>query len=209
MWEEFPEAMRGALARHDEILRLAVEMRDGLVVKTTGDGLHAAFALAPDGVAAALDAQRALVAEDWVLPEPLKVRMGLHTGGAELRGGDYYGPAVNRAARVSAAAHGGQIVASSATADLVRDDLANEVSLVDLGEHRLRDLGRSERIVQVTHPELPSEFPPLRSLDVYPGNLPVQRSAFIGRDQNLAEVRAALEVASVVTLTGVGGVGKT
>jgi predicted ATPase len=201
--------MRAALARHDEILRDAVEQRDGHVVKTTGDGLHAAFALAPDGVAAALDAQRALVAEDWSLPEPLKVRMGLHTGGAELRGGDYYGTAVNRAARVSAAAHGGQIVASSATADLVRDDLAAEVRLVDLGEHRLRDLGRSERIVQVTHPELPSEFPPLRSLDVYPGNLPVQRSAFIGRDSDLADVRAALETASVVTLTGVGGVGKT
>ena len=209
LWEEFPDAMRAALARHDEILRDAVEKRDGHVVKTTGDGLHAAFALAPDGVAAALDAQRALVAEDWNLPEPLKVRMGLHTGGAELRGGDYYGPAVNRAARVSAAAHGGQIVASSATADLVRDDLAAEVSLVDLGEHRLRDLGRSERIVQVTHPELPSEFPPLRSLDVYPGNLPVQRSAFIGRDRDLAEVEAALETAPVVTLTGVGGVGKT
>jgi predicted ATPase/class 3 adenylate cyclase len=209
LWEQFPEAMRGALARHDEILRDAVEMRNGLVVKTTGDGLHAAFALAPDGVAAALDAQRALVAEEWSLPEPLKVRMGLHTGGAELRGGDYYGPAVNRAARVSAAAHGGQIVASSATADLVRDDLATEVRLVDLGEHRLRDLGRSERIMQVTHPELPSEFPSLRSLDVYPGNLPVQRSAFIGRNSDLADVRAALETAPVVTLTGVGGVGKT
>ena len=209
LWEEFPDAMRAALARHDEILRDAVEQRDGHVVKTTGDGLHAAFALAPDGVAAALDAQRALAAEDWILPEPLKVRMGLHTGGAELRVGDYYGPAVNRAARVSAAAHGGQIVASSATADLVRDDLDPEVRLVDLGEHRLRDLGRSERIVQVTHPELPSEFPPLRSLDVYPGNLPVQRSAFIGRDDDLAEVRAALETAPVVTLTGVGGVGKT
>jgi predicted ATPase/class 3 adenylate cyclase len=209
LWEQFPEAMRGALARHDEILRDAVEKRDGRVVKTTGDGLHAAFALAPDGIAAALDAQRALLAEEWVLPEPLKVRMGLHTGGAELRGGDYYGPAVNRAARVSAAAHGSQIVASSATADLVRDDLAAEVGLVDLGEHRLRDLGRSERIVQVTHPELPSEFPPLRSLDAYPGNLPVQRSAFIGRDADLVEVRAALESASLVTLTGVGGVGKT
>ena len=209
LWEEFPDAMHTALARHDEILRDAVERRDGYVVKTTGDGLHAAFALAPDGVAAALDAQRALVAEDWNLPDPLEVRMGLHTGGAELRGGDYYGPAVNRAARVSAAAHGGQIVASSATADLVRDDIANEVSLVDLGEHRLRDLGRSERIMQVTHPELASEFPPLRSLDAFPGNLPVQRSAFIGRDRDLAEINAALESAAVVTLTGVGGVGKT
>jgi predicted ATPase/class 3 adenylate cyclase len=209
LWEEHPDAMRDALARHDEILRDAVEKRHGHVVKTTGDGLHAAFALAPDGVAAALDAQRALVAEDWTLPEPLKVRMGLHIGGAELRGGDYYGPAVNRAARVSAAAHGGQIVASAATADLVRDDLAAEVGLVDLGEHRLRDLGRSERIVQITHPDLPSDFPPLRSLDAYPGNLPVQRSAFIGRADDLGRVRAALDDSPVVTLTGVGGVGKT
>ncbi len=209
LWEEHPDAMRDALARHDEILRDAVEKRDGHVVKTTGDGLHAVFALAPDAVAAALDAQRALTGEEWVLPEPLRVRMGLHTGGAELRGGDYYGPAVNRAARVSAAAHGGQIVASATTVDLVRDEVATEVGLVDLGEHRLRDLGRSERIVQLTHPDLPSEFPPLRSLDAYPGNLPVQRSAFIGRDDDLTEVRAALDDAPVVTLTGVGGVGKT
>jgi predicted ATPase/class 3 adenylate cyclase len=209
LWEEHPEAMRAALARHDEILRDAVEKRDGHVVKTTGDGLHAVFALAPDAVTAALDAQRVLVSEGWILPEPLKVRMGLHTGGAELRGGDYYGPAVNRAARVSAAAHGGQIVASATTADLVRDDVPAEVGFVDLGEHRLRDLGRSARIVQLTHPDLPSEFPPLRSLDAFPGNLPVQRSAFIGRHDDLVEVRAALDDSPVVTLTGVGGVGKT
>jgi class 3 adenylate cyclase len=124
LWEEHPEAMRAALARHDEILRDAVEQRDGHVVKTTGDGLHAAFALAHDAMAAALDAQRALVTEEWTLPEPLRVRMGLHTGSAEMREGDYFGPAVNRAARVSGAAHGGQIVASATTADLLRDDLA-------------------------------------------------------------------------------------
>ena len=112
LWEEHPEEMRAALARHDAILRERSSMHDGHVVKTTGDGLHAAFALAQDALVAALDAQRALVAEDWTLPEPLRVRMGLHTGEAELREGDYFGPAVNRAARVSAAAHGGQIVAS-------------------------------------------------------------------------------------------------
>ncbi|MSO79561.1 MAG: adenylate/guanylate cyclase domain-containing protein [Acidimicrobiia bacterium] len=209
LWEEHPDAMRAALARHDEILRNAVEKREGVVVKTTGDGLHAAFAIAPDALAAAIDAQRALVAEDWLLPEPLKVRMGVHTGAAELRDGDYYGPAVNRAARLAAAAHGEQVVASASTADLARDDLGTEVDLVDLGEHRLRDLGRPERIVQVNHPDLPSDFPPLRSLDAYPGNLPVQRSAFIGRREELAEVRAALDGSPVVTLTGVGGVGKT
>jgi predicted ATPase/class 3 adenylate cyclase len=209
LWEEHPEAMRAALARHDEILRDAVEKRDGHVVKTTGDGLHAVFALAPDGVVAALDAQRALVAEDWTLPEPLRVRMGLHMGGAELRGGDYYGPAVNRAARVSGAAHGGQIVASAATADLVRDDLGETVELVDLGEHRLRDLGRPERIVQIAHPDLPSDFPPLRSLDAYPGNLPVQLTSFVGRGPELEGIVAALEDVRLVTITGTGGVGKT
>jgi predicted ATPase/class 3 adenylate cyclase len=209
LWEEHPEAMRDALARHDEILRDAVEKRDGLVVKTTGDGLHAAFAAAPDALAAAIDAQRGLVDEEWALPEPLKVRMGLHIGVAELRDGDYYGQSVNRAARIAAAAHGGQVVASASTADLARDELGTEVDLVDLGEHRLRDLGRPERIVQVNHPDLRADFPPLRSLDAYPGNLPVQRSAFIGRRDDLVDVRALLDGSPVVTLTGVGGVGKT
>jgi class 3 adenylate cyclase len=209
LWEEHPEVMKGALARHDVILRDAVEGHGGQVVKTTGDGLHAAFAVAPDALAAALDAQRRLTGEEWVLPEPLKVRMGLHTGVAEVRGGDYYGTAVNRAARVAAVAHGGQIVASAATADLVRDDLSPEVALLDLGEHRLRDLGRPERIAAVTHPDLPADFPALRSLDAYPGNLPVQRSSFVGRAEDLAGVRVALEGSPVITLTGVGGVGKT
>jgi predicted ATPase/class 3 adenylate cyclase len=209
LWEEHPEAMKGALARHDVILRDAVEGHGGQVVKTTGDGLHAAFAVAPDAAAAALDAQRRLTGEEWVLPELLKVRMGLHTGVAEVRDGDYYGTAVNRAARVAAVAHGGQIVASAATADLVRDDLSPEVALIDLGEHRLRDLGRPERIAAVTHPDLPADFPALRSLDAYPGNLPVQRSSFVGRAEDLAGVRGALEGSPVITLTGVGGVGKT
>src|SRR6266540_301290 len=132
LWEEHPEAMRAALARHDEILRGAVTQRDGHVVKATGDGLHAAFAVAPDAVAAALDAQRQLLAEPWTLPEPLRVRMGLHTGVAEVRDGDYYGTSVNRAARVAAAAHGGQVVASAASADLVRDDIGPEITLSDL-----------------------------------------------------------------------------
>ena len=209
LWEEQPEAMRAALARHDEILRGAVERRGGHVVKTTGDGLHAAFALAPDALGAAVDAQRALVAEDWELREPLRVRMGLHTGGAELREGDYYGPTVNRAARLSSAAHGGQIVASAATADLVRDELTERVELVDLGEHRLRDLGRPERILQVLDPELPSEFPPLRSLEAHPGNLPIQLTSFVGRDDDVAHIIELLDEAPLVTLMGTGGVGKT
>ena len=209
LWEEHSKAMRAALARHDAVLRDAVEQRDGVVVKTTGDGLFAAFAVARDALAAAVDAQLALEGEDWALPDPLRVRMGLHTGGADVRAGDYYGPAVNRAARVSAAGHGGQILVSHATEELVRDDLPNGAGLVDLGEKRLRDLERPERIFQVTHAGLASEFAPVRSLDAYPTNLPGQRTSFVGREREVADVTAALTSARLVTLTGVGGVGKT
>src|SRR5262245_31369850 len=134
--------MRAALARHDEILREAIGAHGGTVVKTTGDGVHAAFASAHAAVAAAADAQRALHAEPWANPTPLRVRMGLHTGEAELRDGDYYGSALNRAARLMGAAHGGQIVISRATEELARDDLPSDLELVDLGDHRLRDLHR-------------------------------------------------------------------
>jgi class 3 adenylate cyclase len=135
-WERDESAMRDALARHDALLRTAVAAHQGVVVKSTGDGLHAAFATARTAIDAALGA--------------LRVRMGLHTGTAEMRDGDYYGSAVNRAARLMAVAHGGQIVCSQATADLVRDEIGAGESLVDLGEHRLRDLASTERIFQVT-----------------------------------------------------------
>ena len=209
LWEEHREAMRGALARHDEILRDAVTKRDGHVVKTTGDGLHAVFATAGDALAAAVDAQLGLETEDWPLPERLRVRMGLHTGGSEVRAGDYYGPAVNRAARVAAAGHGGQILVSHATEELVRDDLPVGVGLLDLGEQRLRDLERPERVFQVTHGGLAGEFGRLRSLDAFPGNLPSQVTSFVGRDAELGSITMALDTARLVTLTGVGGVGKT
>src|SRR5262245_22677231 len=148
LWEEHPEAMREALARHDAILRDAVAQHGGAVVKTTGDGLHAVFTIATAAVAGAVDAQRALIDEAWPLPEPLLVRMGIHTGHAELRSGDYYGTAVNRAARIASVAHGGQIVCSLATEELVRDDVSTDVALVDLGEHSLRDLARPEHLIQ-------------------------------------------------------------
>ncbi len=209
LWQEHPEAMQSALAHHDEILRDAVEKCGGVVVKTTGDGLHAAFARARDALAATVHAQLALGAEDWVLPQPIRVRMGLHTGEAEVRSGDYYGPAVNRAARVSAAGHGGQILVSHATEELVRDDLPAGAGLVDLGEQRLRDLERPERVFQLTHGGLAADFPPVRSLDAYPTNLPAQRTSFVGREREVADVAAALVTARLVTLTGVGGVGKT
>jgi predicted ATPase/class 3 adenylate cyclase len=206
LWQEHPDAMRPALARHDELLRDAIAVHRGQIVKTTGDGAHAVFADASDAIDASVAAQLALVAEAWSLPEPLRVRMGLHSGPAELRDGDYYGTAVNRAARIMSVAHGGQIVVSAATGELVRD---TPVELVDLGEHRLRDLGQPERIFQVVGSQLAREFPPIRSLDAFSTNLTAQRTSFVGRNAELLAVRDALAEARLVTLTGVGGVGKT
>src|SRR5262249_14441433 len=207
LWEEHPGEMQAALARHDELLRDAIESHDGHVVKMTGDGAHAVFVSAHDAIAAAAEAQRSLVAESWDETGPLRVRMGVHTGHAEQREGDYFGPALNRAARLMSVAHGGQIVVSQATADLARDALRADVALVDLGEHRLRDLSRPERVFQVNAAGLRREFAALASLDAFPGNLPLQVSSFVGRDRDLARVIEALQDARVVTLTGVGGVG--
>jgi len=209
LWEQQPEAMREALARHDEILREAVETQGGVVVKTTGDGLHAAFASAEAALLAAAAGQVALAADRWDRTGPLLVRMGIHTGAGELRDGDYFGPALNRAARLTGVAHGGQVLVSLATEELVRDSLAGESELVELGEHRLRDLSRPERVFQFQVPGLACEFPVLRSLDALPGNLPVQLTSFVGREEDMARVAGELGQARVVTLTGVGGVGKT
>jgi predicted ATPase/class 3 adenylate cyclase len=209
LWDQEPQGMRAALARHDVIVRDAIAGNGGHVVKGRGDGVHAVFATADAALCAAVEGQRAITGERWPVSEPLRVRMGLHTGVAELRDGDYFGSSVNRAARLMGVAHGGQIVVSEATADLTRDDLGDGVELVDLGEHRLRDLSRPERVFQVNAPGLESTFAPLRALDAFPGNLPLQVSSFIGRDRELVRVAKALEDARVVTLTGVGGVGKT
>ena len=209
LWEEHPEAMKDALARHDGILRAAVEGHGGQVVKSTGDGVHAAFGRAEDAVAAAVEAQRALDAERWADTGPLRVRMGLHAGTAEQREGDYFGPAVNRAARLMSAAHPGQVLCSQVTADLVRDSLPASVGLVELGPHQLQDLSRPEVVAQLTHPDLVTEFPPLRSLQPFSGNLPRQFTSFVGREAELAAIARELADTPVVTLTGVGGVGKT
>jgi predicted ATPase/class 3 adenylate cyclase len=206
LWREHPDAMRAALARHDELVHDAIVAADGHVVKTSGDGFHAVFRDPGRAVDAAVTAQVGLGAEPWPLPEPLRVRMGIHSGPAELRDGDYYGTPVNRAARVMSAAHGGQILVSHATMELLADD---QVQLLDLGEHALRDLGRRERIFQVLHPELEPEFPPLASLEAFAGNLPVQVTSFVGRDDDVARVVELLENSRLVTLAGTGGVGKT
>jgi len=209
LWEEHRAEMHGALARHDEILRDAIETHGGVIVKTTGDGAHAAFASAHDAIGAAVDAQIALGAEQWGSTGALKVRMGVHSGHAEARAGDYFGPALNRAARLMSVAHGGQIVVSGATEELSRELIPEDVTLVDLGQHRLRDLGHAEHVFQVVHGDLVRDFPPLASVESYPSNLPQQVTTFVGRDAELDEVARALDDTRVVTLTGVGGVGKT
>ena len=209
LWEEFPDAMQRALARHDEILRASVDAHSGAVVKTTGDGLHAAFSTAENAIAAAVAMQHALEAEDFDGIGRQRVRIGLHTGSAELRDGDYYGTAVNRAARTMSAAHGGQIAVSHATEELLGESLPPGFELLDLGEHRLRDLSRAERVFQLCAPGLVHDFPSLRSLDAFPGNLPLQLTSFVGRDQELTAIAKAFDTTRLVTLTGVGGVGKT
>jgi predicted ATPase/class 3 adenylate cyclase len=209
LWEEFPDAMKDALARHDVIVRDAVAAHGGCVVKTTGDGAHAAFATAQEAVNAAVEAQLGMQRESWGETGPLRIRMGLHTGAAELRDSDYYGTEVNRAARLMAVAHGGQVVCSQTTADLARGVLGAGLGLVDLGDQQLRDLQTPERVFQITHPELPTEFPALRTLDAFAGNLPLQVTEFVGRDEELVELGKLLSRSRLVTLTGSGGVGKT
>jgi predicted ATPase/class 3 adenylate cyclase len=194
-WEADAEGMRAALAAHDEVLRGAIEGHGGWLFKHTGDGVCAAFASPRSAVDAAVAAQRVL---------ELPVRMGLATGEAELRGGDYFGVVLNRAARVMAAGHGGQILLGESTAGLV-----SGVDLVDLGPRRLRDLPTPVGVFQVQAAGLRTEFPALRALDASPGNLRAATTSFIGRESEVAELQAALKAHRLVTLTGVGGVGKT
>jgi predicted ATPase/class 3 adenylate cyclase len=208
-WEQHLGAMPAALARHDELLAAAVAGHGGTVFKHTGDGVCAVFGTARAASAAAVAAQRALLAEDWGEVGALTVRMAVHTGTAGYRDGDWFGPALNRTARVLATAHGGQVVVSLAAEELVRDDLPPKVELVDLGEYPLRDLARTERVFQLTHPDLPSVFPPLRSQGTQRHNLPNSANSFVGRQRELAEVAVLLNEAPLVTLTGVGGTGKT
>jgi predicted ATPase/class 3 adenylate cyclase len=209
LWDEHPDVMGGALARHDEILRSAVSAHHGYVFATGGDGLAAAFHRASDALEAAARGQGQLTAERWPDSAPIRVRMGLHTGAVEERGGDYFGPAVNRAARVMATGHGGQVLMSATTASLVRESLPSGVALIDLGAHRLKDLSEPETVFQVSHPDLLSTFPPLRTLDIAAGNLPTQRSSFVGRGAELDRLAGLLGERRLVTLSGVGGVGKT
>lgn len=209
LWEEHPEAMRVALVRHDMLLREILEAHRGRVFKTMGDAFDAAFEDAAAAVAAAAAIQQALQAEHWAVPGGLKARVALHTGTAEVRDRDYFGQALNRAARLLAAGHGEQILLSEATRALVEQSPPENSTLRDLGQHRLRDLARAEHIFQLVVAGLRSEFPPLRSLDVLPNNLPRQLTSFIGRTKEQAEIKSRLAETSLLTLTGSGGAGKT
>jgi predicted ATPase/class 3 adenylate cyclase len=211
LWEKYPEEMKNALAKHDAILKEAIQSNHGHIIKTTGDGVHAVFTTAIDSVNASIAAQRELSSSFTISPSTfaLKVRMGIHTGEAELRDGDYYGSSLNRAARIMSIGHGGQVLLSHATAELIREQLPTEITLQDLGEHRLKDLTRPEHIFQINIPELSNNFPPIRSLDAFPNNLPAQLTSFIGREKEILEIKASLNSARLVTLTGSGGTGKT
>ena len=194
-WEADADEMRAALAAHDQVLRGVIEAHGGWLFKHTGDGVCAAFASPRSAVDAAVAAQRAL---------ELPVRMGIATGEAELREGDYFGAVLNRAARVMAAGHGGQILLADSTAGLL-----SGVDLIDLGPRRLRDLPTPIGVFQVQADGLRTEFPALRALDASPGNLRAATTSFIGRESEVAELQAVVKAHRLVTLTGVGGVGKT
>jgi predicted ATPase/class 3 adenylate cyclase len=209
LWERFPVDMGVALARHDAMMRGAIEKSSGFVFKTVGDAFCIAFATAGHALRAAVEAQTALFNEPWGETGPLRVRMALHTGVAEFRDGDYFGPALNRVARVMGAGHGGQVLLTYSTAELVRDDLPPGVVLRDLGERRLRDLSRPEHVFQLVVEGLPADFPPLRSLEAMPNNLPVQLTSFIGREKEMAEAKRLLGETHLLTLIGTGGTGKT
>ena len=211
LWQQHPDEMRAVMARHDSLLTSAVEANDGTVVRPRGEGdsIFAVFLRATDAVGAACAAQQFIFRETWPKDIAINVRMALHTGESELREHDYYGTTVNRCARLRAIAHGGQVLVSQATAQLVQDMLPEGVFLRDMGSHRLKDLQRPEQVFQLIHPELPADFPDLKSLDSHPHNLPVQLTSFIGREAEIDEVNRLLSTARLVTLLGAGGSGKT
>ncbi|MCD6056913.1 MAG: adenylate/guanylate cyclase protein [Thermomicrobiales bacterium] len=222
LWEAQPRAMSVALARHDALLHAAIATADGTVFKTVGDAFCAAFATPEGAIAAAVAGQKALADEAPDALTPLKVRMAIHSGLVERRAGDYFGPPLNRVARLLATAHGEQIVVSQAAGDLARDNLPPGITLRGLGAHALKDLLDAEHVYQVIAPGLPTDFPPLRTPQRYLRNVPHPATPLIGREREIATARAALGLSSgdsqpdgdlqttrLLTLTGPGGAGKT
>jgi predicted ATPase/class 3 adenylate cyclase len=211
LWEQDPERMRAAMLRHDEIIDSAVSTNNGFLVRPRGEGdsRFAVFQMASDAVAATVSMQRTFFTEHWAVEAPLRVRVGLHTGEADLHDGDYYGSAVNRCARIRGAAHGGQSLLSLTTASLVQDTLPVGANLRNLGEYNLRDIHRPEQIYQLVIDGLPADFPPLRADEGLHSNLPSMLSSFIGRDDEISEVKRLLQENRLLTITGTGGSGKT
>lgn len=209
LWEEYPDEMRLALARHDEILRREIERQDGAVFKTVGDAFYAVFTSAPRAVHAAIHAHLALKDQEWGEIGRIVVRIGVHTGLAEQRDSDYFGPTLNRVARLQGVGHGSQTLLSQSTYELMSGFLPDDVSLIDLGMHRFKDLAAPEHVWQATHPSLPQTFPPLKSLDYLPTNLPQQLTSFIGREHEMSQIKDLLTKTRILTLTGSGGTGKT
>jgi predicted ATPase/class 3 adenylate cyclase len=207
--ERLKDAYADVLVECRRLIRSAVQERGGQEVDTEGDAVFVAFPSAREGFMAAVTAQQRILCHPWPDGAAVRVRMGLHTGEARIAEGGYVGMDIHRAARICAAAHGGQILVSDVTQGLVRTDLPDGVSLRDLGEHRLKDLAHPLRLFQALAPDVPRDFPPLRSLDAHAHNLPMQLTSFIGREREIAEVKALLSKARLVTLTGSGGAGKT
>jgi predicted ATPase/class 3 adenylate cyclase/Tfp pilus assembly protein PilF len=211
LWEQDPDLMQSAMVRHDELVEGRIAEYKGLLVRPRGEGdsRFAVFTLASDAAFAAIAIQRSMYKEQWPVVSPLRVRIGLHTGEANLRDGDYYGPAVNRCARIRSAAHGGQTLLSMTTASLVEDSLPEDASLRDLGEYKIKDLQRPEQIFQLVVAGLPVNFPPLRTVEGIRTNLPSMLSSFVGRDEEIAELKKRLSESRLLTITGMGGSGKT
>lgn len=208
-WERFPEAMGDAVRRHDALVRAAVSRSGGFVFKTIGDAFCVAFARPEDAAAAAIETQRALASADFSAVDGVRVRIGLHTGAADERDGDYFGPTVNRVARITSVGSGGQILLSAITAEIARANLPPDATLVELGDFRLKDLATPERIFQLNAPDLAYAFPALRTPDLVQNNLPATISSFVGRERELATLRAMLADHRLLTIVGPGGIGKT
>ena len=206
LWETDPDGMAASLARHDQIMRSVIEAHRGHVFSTAGDAFAVAFGSIGAAIGAATTIQLKLLAADWPGP-PIKIRMGLHTGTAQERDGDYFGPVLNRAARIMSAGHGGQILVSSVTADA--SDLEGDLTLRDLGTHHLKDLDEPEHLFEIRHPDLPVVDRPIKTVDVRRHNLPDYLTSFVGRTKELDELADLIEEHRLVALTGVGGTGKT
>lgn len=208
-WQDDGDAMQAALQRHDALLTDVFTSNQGVVFKHTGDGMCAAFRSAGQAMIAAAGAQRAIAGTDWNLARDLRIRVGVHSGEAEVREDDYFGASLSRVARIMDAGHGGQILVSNATASLTRSDAGEGLSLIDLGEHRFKDLGERETVFQLVGQGLDADFPRIRSLEAVPNNLPEQPTSFVGRARELSDIIELIAENRLVTLTGVGGVGKT